>query len=158
MCCGSDRVDAMARRRQYVGLTCIIAMSLTAGIGRAQPVFSEQDLDTAMKAAGRHIGLAHTAIAAGDFEAAKIRVARVREQLFPTVAFWRNNKETEAVKLLREAVAALDALDGPLSREPIDRAAVVAAATAVDAACQRCHAIYRDQDPKSKAFMLKLRR
>jgi hypothetical protein len=38
-------------------------------------------------------------------------VARAREQLFPTVAFWRNNKEPAAEKLLREAVTALDELD-----------------------------------------------
>ena len=62
------------------------------------------------------------------------------------------------MKLLREAVAALDELDGSLSTEPVNRAAAGAAATKVDAACQRCHAVYREQDAASKTFAIKQRR
>ena len=134
-----------------------MAVALFAVAGRAQPVFSEQDFDRAMKAAGRYVGLAQTAIGAGDFETAKTRVARAREQLSPTVSFWRNHKDDEAVKLLREAVTALDDLDLSLSSQPVDRAAVGSAATNVDAACQRCHVVYREQDAASKAFALKKR-
>jgi hypothetical protein len=114
-----------------------------------------QDLERAMKSVGRNIGLAHRAIAAGDFETAKMRVARVRENLFPTVVFWRNRKETDAVTFLKQAITALDELDVVLSDTPV---AAGDAAARVDSACQRCHAVYRGQDAASKAFSLKERR
>lgn len=135
-----------------------MAVAFSAAIGRAQPVFTPEDLERAMKAVGRYIELTHSAIGAGDFETAKTRVARMRNQLSPTVAFWRNNKEADGVKLLRDAIAALDELDVSLSSESMNRAAVGAAAKKVDAACQRCHAVYREQDPKTKTFAVKLRR
>jgi cytochrome c556 len=135
-----------------------VAVALLSASGRAQPVFSAQDLDRAMKAIGRFMGLVHGAIGAGDFEAAKTRVARAREQLFPTVAYWRNNKEAAAEKLLREAVTALDKLDVALSTQPPDPAAARAAAAKVDAACQGCHAQYREEDAASKTFSIKQRR
>ncbi len=150
--------EAGARRRRHMWGLCIMAVAFLAAIGRAQPVFSPEDLERAMKAVGRYVELTHSAIGAGDFETAKTRVARARNQLAPTIAFWRNNKEADAVKFLREAIAALDELDLSLSNEPIDRAAAGAAAKKVDAACQRCHAVYREQDPTSKKFVVKLRR
>jgi cytochrome c556 len=137
---------------------CLATVALAVTVGRAQPVFTAQDFERAMKAAGRHMGLARNAITAGDFEAAKMRVARTREQVFPTVTFWKTSKEPEAVKLLRDAVAALDDLDVSLSKEPADREGVRAAAAKVDAACQRCHTIYREQDPASNTFAIKRRR
>jgi hypothetical protein len=110
-----------------------------------------------MKATGRNMELARAAIAAGDSETVQMRVARAREQLFPTVSFWRNRKDTEAVKLLRDAVATLDALDGSLSKQAQDVPAVKEALMKVDAACQRCHVAYREEDSASKSFRLKPR-
>jgi cytochrome c556 len=151
-------VEPLARRRRCTWVACILVVALFSTSGRAQPVFSVQDLDRAMKAIGRFMGLAQSAIGTGDFEAAKTRVARAREQLFPTVAFWRNNKEAAAEKLLREAVTALDELDVALSTQPADAAAARAAAAKVDAACQRCHAQYREEDAASKTFSVKQRK
>jgi cytochrome c556 len=42
-----------------------------------------------------------------------------------------------------------------LSSQPVDAAAVRAAAARMDAACQRCHAAFRDEDPASKPFAVK---
>jgi cytochrome c556 len=149
-------------RRRCAGWASLAAVAaviaVTGTTARSQPVFGVQDFDNAMKATGRNVRLVHDAITAGDFDTAKMRVARAREQLSPTVAFWRNTNEPEAVKLLREAIKTLDELDVSLSRGPIDVGAVVAAGTKVDAACQRCHAVYRDQDATSKAFVIKQRR
>ena len=69
--------------RRYVlyGLLVFgMAVGASVSVGVAQPLFSERDLGAAMKAAGRNVGLAHTAIAASDFETAKMRVARTRER------------------------------------------------------------------------------
>src|SRR5262245_9791294 len=64
-------------------MACLLALTLSAAAGAGQPVFTPQDFERSMKAAGRHMELAHTAITAGDFETAKMRVARTREQVSP---------------------------------------------------------------------------
>ena len=124
----------------------------------ADPLFSERSLDSAMKLVGRNSGLMRTALDRGDFDTAKIGIARMRDNLFPTIMYWRNHKEPEAVTLLKQAVTALDELDGVLSTTPVDAAAAGAAAAKVGSACQSCHAVYRQQDPVSKTFSVKERR
>jgi cytochrome c556 len=154
----------MARGNERVSFTCgsvmrwlrVWAWVLCAGsAGLAQVVFTVDDLDKAMKAVGRNVGLANAAIGSKDFEGAKVRVARAREQLSPTVSFWTNEKKADAVKLVRAATARLDALDRALSANPVDASAVAGAAMELDAACQACHAVYREQDAATKMFRLK---
>jgi len=140
----------MMRRLTVCGWVLCVASA-----GLAQVVFSVDDLDKAMKAVGRNVALANAAIVAKDFEGAKVRVARAREQLSPTVSFWTNEKKPDAVKLVRAATAKLDALDRALSANPVDASAVGVAATELDAACQACHAVYREQDAATKTFRLK---
>jgi cytochrome c556 len=154
----------MARGNERVSFTCgsvmrwlrVCAWVLCAGsAGLAQVVFTVDDLDKAMKAVGRNVGLANAAIVSKDFEGAKVRVARAREQLSPTVSFWTNEKKADAVKLVRAATTRLDALDRALSANPVDASAVAGAAMELDAACQACHAVYREQDAATKTFRLR---
>lgn len=49
----------------------------------------------------------------------------------------------------------MDELDAALSADPIDPTAVSALAKQVNASCEACHAIYREQDPTTKAYRLK---
>ena len=72
----------------------------------------------------------------GDFEEAKVRVTRAREQLSPTITFWRKNERDDAIGMVRAATGRLDDLDVVLSELTIDPAAVSAALSAVDTACQ----------------------
>lgn len=130
-------------------------MLCAGSAGLAQVVFTLDDLDKAMKAVGRNVGLANAAIASREFESAKVRVARAREQLSPTVSFWTNEKKADAMKLVKAATEGLDALDRALSANPIDASAVTSAAMELDAACQACHAVYREQDAATKTFRLK---
>ena len=134
-----------------------VGIVLVAFVCSAQLVFSERSLDSSMKVVGRNSALMRTALDGRDFETAKTRVARMRDTLFPTIIFWRNHQETEAVTLLKQVVTALDDLDVALSHTPVDSAAAAAAASKVDSACQRCHAVYRQQDPASKTFSVKER-
>ena len=124
-------------------------------VALAQPLFSADDLDDAMKGIGRQFELVNRTIAAGDFEAAKVRVTRAREQLSPTISFWRNHERDDAVTMVRAATRSLDSLDRALSEPTIDADEVAAAAGAVGAACEACHAVYRERDPSADAFRLK---
>ena len=152
---GNERRVSSGCRSMMRWLTVCGWVLCAASAGLAQVLFSVDDLDKAMKAVGRNVALANTAIVSKDFEGAKVRVARAREQLSPTVSFWTNEKKADAVKLVRAATAKLDALDRVLSTNPVDASAVAGAATELDAACQACHAVYREQDPATKTFRLK---
>ena len=57
--------------------------------------------------------------------------------------------------MVRNAVTRMDDLDVALSAEKIDPATVTARVKDVGAACQACHAIYREQDPVTKTYRLK---
>ena len=129
---------------------------LTAGlVVAAQPLFSEDDLDNAMKGVGRQFDLINRMIAASDFQEAKVRVTRAREQLAPTISFWRNHDRDDAIAMVRTATRNLDDLDAALSELTVDPTAVATAADAVGTACEACHQVYREEDPGSDAFRLK---
>lgn len=136
------------------------AVFCLAGLAPAQdpvyPLYSGDDLDEAMKGVGRQFSLLTRMVEAGDFEEAKVRVTRAREQLSPTIVFWRKNSRDDAIGMVRDATGRLDALDAALSEPTIDPAALGAALAAVDAACQACHAAYREPDPAAaETFRLK---
>jgi hypothetical protein len=109
-----------------------------------------------MQSAGRNYAAVADLLAKTDYESAKAQLTRVREQLAITVTFWRDQKIEDAIKLLNDTVAHLDELDAALSDESLNAAAITGASQRVAAACQACHAIYRSQDPATKAFRLKL--
>ncbi len=120
------------------------------------PLFTADNLDEAMKGVGRQFSLLTRMVEASDFEEAKVRVTRAREQLAPTIVFWRKNAREDAIGMVRTATRSLDELDAQLSEVTVDPAAVGEALAAVDAACQACHATYREPDPAAaEAFRLK---
>ena len=145
----------------------VLAVAVVFGVGGATPaggqdaapdypLFTAENLDEAMKGVGRQFALLTRMIEAGDFEEAKVRVTRAREQVSPTITFWRKNAREDAVGMVRAATRSLDDLDTELSELTVDPAAVSAALETVDAACQACHATYREPDPGGdEAFRLK---
>jgi cytochrome c556 len=121
----------------------------------AYPIYTQDDFVKTMKSVGQNFGAIGPALTANDFEAAKGRVVRSREQLATTVTFWRDHKKDDAIKMWRAAIAKMDELDTALSAETVDKDAASALVKAVGAACAACHAQYREQDPATKAYRLK---
>ena len=147
---------ARVKRWPSVFAVVVLLVFCTGFVGLAQRViFTADDLDKAMKALGQAFGPVNAMIASKDFDTAKVQVARSRDQLARTVGFWRNKDAQDAVKMVRDAAARLDELDSALSANSIDASAVTAAAQQVGVACGACHAVYREQDPATKAFRLK---
>ena len=142
---------------RYLALAAAVVLCMVgAAAAQEYPLFSADDLDESMKGVGRQFSLLTRMVEAGDFEAAKVRVTRAREQLSPTVVFWRKNGRDDAIGMVRDATRRLDQLDVALSELTVDPAAVGAALTAADAACQACHATYREADPAAAdSFRLK---
>ena len=119
------------------------------------PIFTLKDLVHTMTTMGRNVEAVNMSIASSDFATAKGQLTRAREQLAISMTFWRDNGKHDAIRMLRETLTRMDDLDAALSRGKVDAAAAGALARQVDTACQSCHAVYRDQDPTTKAYRLK---
>lgn len=155
----------MSRRGRQAGwLGRKTAGSLVVAIAIGGPVlaqknpyrnYTEAKFVENMQTAGRNYAAVTDLLAKSDYETAKAQLTRAREQLAITITFWRDKKKDDAIKLLRDALERSDDLDAALSVETVDPAAVAAASRRVTAACQACHAVYRYQDPVSKAYRLK---
>ena len=117
--------------------------------------YNEEKFVENMQAAGRNYAAVSTFIAGADYESAKAQLTRAREQLAITITFWRDRQKDDAVRMLREALTGMDGLDAALGTAPIDSAALKAASGRVNTACAACHAVYREQDPATKAYRLK---
>lgn len=117
--------------------------------------YTEEKFVENMQAAGRNYAAVSTFIAGADYESAKAQLTRAREQLAITITFWRDRQNDDAVRMLREALTGMDGLDVVLGAAPIDPAALKIASGRVNAACSACHAVYREQDPATKAYRLK---
>ena len=103
-----------------IALALLGVWTLTAAATAQQasyPIYTQDDFVKTMKSVGQNFGAINTAIAANDFEEAKGRVVRSREQLATTVTFWRKNKKEDAIKMWRAAIAKMDELDTALSAE-----------------------------------------
>lgn len=133
----------------------VVVAGFTATAQKQYPIFTPDHLDSAMKTVGLAFGLVNASLAKNDFENSKDYLSRSRDQLATTITFWRDNKKDDAIKMLRDTVMKMDDLDAALSAEKIDPTAVNTLAKQVDAACEACHAIYREQDPATKAYRLK---
>ena len=142
---------------RLAGAALLVAAAAVAVIAqqRPYPVYSEYHLDRTMKLVGRNFAGAREALAAGEFETAKALFTRTREQIAVSITYWRHNGRDDAIRMLRDVLDGLDALDTALSKPPVD-AAAAALANDTDAACQTCHAVYREQDPDTGEYMVTL--
>jgi cytochrome c556 len=133
----------------------LMAAGIPAAAQKAYPVFTREDFFKFMKSVAQNFGAVTASIGSGDFEAGKSQLTRSREQLAVTVTFWRDRKRDDALKFLKDTLTRMDQLDDGLSEEKIDPAKVGAALQQVNAACEACHAVYRDFDRTTKTYTFK---
>jgi hypothetical protein len=142
-------------------LTLPVSVLLVIGLGAAvaaqkpYPIFTSENFINNMQLLGRNFGAVNASLAKNDFENAKAQLARSRELLAITITFWRDRKKDDAVKILRDTLARMDDLDIALSADKIDPVAATALAKQIDAKCESCHSIYREQDPETKGYRFK---
>ena len=136
-----------------------VALVLLAGsptaAQRPYPVFTEYHLDRTMALVGRNFAGVNASLADDDFETAKARLTRAREQLAVSVTFWRHKGKDDAVGMLRDTIAKMDELDAVLSAAKVDAIAAGALSKQTGAACESCHAAYREHDPDTDGYRLK---
>ena len=131
----------------------VAAATLAGSAARAQeapdryPIYTADHLAGAMETLGPNFAAAVRALGAGDYPAAKERLARAREQLATTITFWRQHERDDAVRFVRTAVGTMDDLDAAMSVKAVDADAAAGFAVEVQATCGACHAVYRETDP-----------
>jgi cytochrome c556 len=124
---------------------------------KAYPIFTVEHFTAAMKTTGQAFNAVNATLptATKDPGEAKAYLAISRDRLATTITFWRDLKRDDAVKMLRDVLNKMDALDGALSADAIDQSRVSALAKDLGTACQACHQVYREQDPVTKAYRVK---
>ena len=133
----------------------VIGEALRAQEGpRPYPIYTADHLAATMEPLGPNFTAALRALEAGDYLAAKERLARAREQMATTITFWRQREREDAIGFVRTAVRAMDDLDAAMSVDVVDAEAAKGFAADVQATCNACHAVYREPDAEG-GFRLK---
>ena len=147
----------MNRLRTIAGAA--LAVTLTSGVSSAQKNpyrnYNEEKFVQNMQSADRNYAAVKAFVAKADYESAKAQLTRAREQMALTITFWRDARKDDAVAMLRKTLNSMDDLDVAMSAEKVDAAAVSGASDRITAACQACHAAYREQDPATKAYRMR---
>ena len=135
----------------------VVIASGTAVSAQKNPYrnYTEEKFVQNMQTADRNYAAVKALVAKNDYESAKAQLTRAREQMALTITFWRNTKKDDAVAMLRKALTSLDDLDVALGAEKVDPSAIAGASERINAACQACHATYREQDPATKAYRVR---
>lgn len=144
--------------RTLVGLVpAVMIASGAAAVEQKNPYrnYTEEKFIQNMQAAGRNYAAVSAFVAKADYDSAKAQLTRAREQLAITITFWRDSKNADAVAMLRKALNGIDDLDMALGAENVDPSALRTASERVNAACEACHAVYRERDSDAKGYRVK---
>jgi cytochrome c556 len=133
---------------------------LSAGVVDAQekkpyPIFTADQFVAAMKTVGQAFTAVNGSLSKSEYDDAKAYLAISRDRLATTIQLWRDRGKDDAVKMLRDVLKQMDALDAALSVDQVDAANASAIAKQVGAGCEACHQVYREQDPQTKAYKIK---
>ena len=103
-----------------------------------------------MKANAQAAGAMNKAIGSGGFADARTQVATLRTNYMALQGFWSDKKKDDAVAIVKDGLARLDALDKMLGAATVDQMAAQAAAKEFGGAtCGACHKLYREGDAQS---------
>jgi cytochrome c556 len=146
------------RVRVYVGAMLIawsgaVALSGTHALAQGQKVTTPEQLDKVMKQAGPTMRNMQGAMKASSWADMKKELATQRTAIADSQSFWIEHKKDDAVKLNKESLAKIDALDKILSAEPVDAAVVAGALKEVGGSCSACHKQFRAQDAENNYIL-----
>jgi cytochrome c556 len=132
--------------RRLLTYTTALLVALAGTVAVAQKVTSPAELEATMKkiaAANAGVGKGIKSEAYAD---AKTSVAAVKAALMDAENFWVVNKKDDAIKMSKDAIAKVTALETVLSAATVDQQAAFAAAKEVGGTCAGCHKQFRVQN------------
>jgi len=140
--------------RRLFTCTTALLFALTGSIALAQKATNPAELEGAMKRISAANAATVKAIKSGAYDDAKKSVADVKQALMDAENFWVVNKKDDAVKMSKEAIAKVTAVEQAVSAATPNQEAAFAAVKEVGAACTACHMTYRVQN-EDKTYSLK---
>ncbi len=140
-------------RRLFIYTTALL-LALTGTVAVAQKATNPAELEAAMKRISAANAATAKAIKSGSFDDAKKSVADVKQALMDAENFWVVAKKDDAVKMSKDAIAKVSAVEAAVSAATPSQEAALAAAKEVGAACTACHMQYRVQN-EDKTYSLK---
>jgi hypothetical protein len=127
----------------------LVALAGAGVIGQAK-IATLQDHVALMKSNAQANGALNKAVGSGAFADARAQVATLRQNLMTLQAFWMEKKNAEAVKVVKEGLSRLDALDKMLGASAPDQVAAQAAAKEFGGnTCGACHKMLREGDAQT---------
>jgi cytochrome c556 len=136
--------------RRCVGYAAALFVALGgAMLGGQAKVTTSEELDKVMKKASafRQVDKAVQSNNAAD---AKAQLAIVKAAVQESQSFWVTHKKDDALKMNKESLEKLDALEKVLSAGTLDTSAATAAFKQAGGACRACHQQYRIEDDKNE--------
>lgn len=130
-------------------LRLIVATLLVTWAGAlavAQKVTTPEELDTAMKKVQPAMMATQKALKAGNYPEATTQLGVVKQVMHDTQAFWVHHKKDDAVKVNKETIARIEAVEKLLAGDAPDAAAATASIKELGATCRSCHEVYRARD------------
>ncbi|HEY1303758.1 MAG TPA: cytochrome c [Vicinamibacterales bacterium] len=140
--------------RRFFVCTSVLMLALTGTVTLAQKVTTPDELDKAMKKIAPAQGAAGKAIQSMAWPDAKAQIAIVKQSLADTESFWVSHKKDDAVKMLKDSISKVTAVEEAVSAPMPDQQTVLAAFKQVGATCAACHKQYREQD-ENQQYRLK---
>jgi cytochrome c556 len=136
--------------RRFVAIAVAAAVTAGGAVLVAQTaVTTAEDLDQIMKKASAFRQV-DKAVQSNNPADAKAQLAIVKAAVAESQSFWVTHKKDDAVKMNKESLAKLDALEKVLSAGALDVAAATAAFKEAGGACRACHQQYRIEDEKNQ--------
>jgi cytochrome c556 len=136
--------------RRVVVYAAALSVMLSSVVLAQRKVSTAVELDKVMKTAGAFRRV-DRAIQEKNPGQARLQLRTVRQAVADSQSFWITHKKDDAVKLNKESLAKLEALDKLLaSKESFDVAAATAAFKEAGGACRACHQQYRVEDANNE--------
>jgi cytochrome c556 len=132
----------------------VLAWSGAVIVAQTQKVTTPEQLDKVMKQvqeANRPVG---KALASGAYADVRKGLAAVKENVLISQSFWVEHKKDDAVKMNKDTLAKIEALEKLIATDTVDTAAATVALKEVGASCRACHQQYRATDAENN-FILK---
>jgi len=136
-------------KRSFAWIPLLLSLATSFVLG-AQATLSNDDHPKIMKANAQAAGAMNKAIGSGAFADARMQVATLRQNFTSLQAFWMDKKKDDAVAILKDGLARLEALDKVLAAPTVDPMAAQAGAKEFGGnTCGACHKLYREGDAQS---------
>jgi cytochrome c556 len=132
----------------------LLAWSGAVLVAQTQKVTTPEQLDKVMKQVQQANGAMLKAIKSGAYADARKNLSAAKEAVLLSQSFWIEHNKDDAVKMNKETLAKMEALEKIVATDTVDVPAAEAAMKEVGASCRSCHQQYRATDAENN-FILK---